>query len=223
METMFQLIRKSFLLFLAMAGCNAYAQYRTYRVVDNGIETIGYCKLANGQVTHKFTSLPEGGTPISESENGSYSIEIPEYSNTEEHFTVGDGVSFEQVFNGINARYCVRQGYLNFQEALREKDKLSYSRKIKAIIGYYDNAIKALVKDERSGAIEKVKQLSDFTNEVPFMKGKPNKGYLPEYVRKTENAMKAILVFDPEVNPDYNVVVHKSNPEETAEKNKKRR
>ena len=109
--------------FLTAAFHTANAQYRTYRVVDNGIETIGYCKLSNGAVIHKYSSLPESGASVSESENGSFTIEIPEFTNTEERFNVGNGVSFEQVFNSINARYCVRQGYLNFQESIKEKDK----------------------------------------------------------------------------------------------------
>lgn len=37
--------------FLTAAFHTANAQYRTYRVVDNGIETIGYCKLSNGADT----------------------------------------------------------------------------------------------------------------------------------------------------------------------------
>ena len=47
--------------FLTAAFHTANAQYRTYRVVDNGIETIGYCKLSNGAVIHKYSSLPESG------------------------------------------------------------------------------------------------------------------------------------------------------------------
>ncbi len=212
------------MLSLALLACAlpAAAQYRTYRVVDNGIETIGYCKLEQGQVVHKYTSAPEGGAAVTESENGSFTVQIPEHSNTEERFTVGPGVSFDQVFNAIHARYCVRQGYLNFQEAVKEKDKLAYQRMIKAIVAYYDNAIKALGSEERADAVQKIRELSRFTEEVPFMRGKPAKGYLPEYVRRVENAMKSILVYDPEVDPGYSVVVHKS-PVEPAKPKKKRR
>ena len=39
--------------FLTAAFHTANAQYRTYRVVDNGIETIGYCKLSNGAIRRK--------------------------------------------------------------------------------------------------------------------------------------------------------------------------
>ena len=210
--------------FLTAAFHTANAQYRTYRVVDNGIETIGYCKLSNGAVIHKYSSLPESGASVSESENGSFTIEIPEFTNTEERFNVGNGVSFEQVFNSINARYCVRQGYLNFQESLKEKDKIAYQRKIKAILGYYDNAIRALEKDNREKAVDKVKRLIRYTEEIPFMRGKMEKGYLPEYVRLVENAMKSMLEFDSDIQPGYSVVVHKSQlPAKPNKKARKRR
>lgn len=210
--------------FLTAAFHTANAQYRTYRVVDNGIETIGYCKLSNGAVIHKYSSLPESGASVSESENGSFTIEISEFTNTEERFNVGNGVSFEQVFNSINARYCVRQGYLNFQESIKEKDKIAYQRKIKAILGYYDNAIRALEKDNREKAVDKVKRLIRYTEEIPFMRGKMEKGYLPEYVRFVENAMKSMLEFDSDIQPGYSVVVHKSQlPAKPNKKARKRR
>ena len=44
--------------FLTAAFHTANAQYRTYRVVDNGIETIGYCKLSNGAVIHNTPHCP---------------------------------------------------------------------------------------------------------------------------------------------------------------------
>ena len=75
--------------FLTAAFHTANAQYRTYRVVDNGIETIGYCKLSNGAVIHKYSSLPESGASVSESENGSFTIEISEFTNTEERHAPG--------------------------------------------------------------------------------------------------------------------------------------
>lgn len=208
---------------LIALSCSASAQYRTYRVVDNGIETIGYCKLSNGQVTHKFTSGPEDGSVVSEAENGSFTVFVPEHSNSEEHFFVGSGVSFDQVFNCIHARYCIRQGYLNFQAALKEKDPIAYQRKIKAIQEYYGNAVRTLSSDARAEAIKCVRALSDFTNEVPFMKGKPIKGYLPEYVRRVEKAMNSILFFDNKVKPNYSVIVHKQPIEYDNNKAKRRR
>ena len=168
--------------------------------------------------------MPESGASVSESENGSFTIEISEFTNTEERFNVGNGVSFEQVFNSINARYCVRQGYLNFQESIKEKDKIAYQRKIKAILGYYDNAIRALEKDNREKAVDKVKRLIRYTEEIPFMRGKMEKGYLPEYVRLVENAMKSMLEFDSDIQPGYSVVVHKSQlPAKPNKKARKRR
>lgn len=209
-------------LFLAFAT-SATAQYRTYRVVDNGVETIGYCKLSAGRVTHKFTSLPENGGPISANGNGSFTVPIPEYSNSEEQFFVGDGVSFDQVFNSIHARYCIRQGYYNFKEALKEKDPIIYKRKIKAILGYYENARRVLSIDERAEAMAYVENLSQSTEAIPFMKGKPAKGYLPEYVRLVEKTMNAILIFDKQVKTEYNVVVHKSPVKADKDKRKRRR
>lgn len=210
------------ILFIVLSS-TATAQYRTYRVVDNGIETIGYCKLSAGQVVHKYTSLPEDGAPVSASDNGSFAVSIPEIQNTEERFYVGSGVSFDQVFNAIHARYCIRQGYHNFKAAMKEKDEIAYRRKIKAIQEYYDNAIKTLSSDSRIDAVEKVHSLSVFTGKIPFMKGKPGKGYLPEYVRRVETAMKSALVYDKRVTPNYSVIVHKSPVKPENNKRKRRR
>ncbi|WP_368336350.1 hypothetical protein [Parabacteroides merdae] len=216
--------RKS-LLFVAMsmAASSLFGQYRTYRVTDNGIVTMGYCKLADGQVVHKYTMTTEDGAMVSESEDGSFTVSIPENGNSEERFTVGRGISFEQVFNAIHARYCLRHAYRNFKEAAREKDKLTYQRQIKAIQQYYDNALSALGEDDRQVPIGRVKELSAFTANLPFTNGKPAKGILPEYVRLVENAMKSILVFNPKVNPQYSIVVHKEPLKVETKKGRKSR
>ena len=198
-----------------------WGQSRTYRVENNGIETVGYCTLKQGQVVHKYTSLPVGDKGVDVGER-SMTVSVPEYGNTEERVRVCDGVLFDQVFNTIHARYCIRQGYNNFNDAVRERNKLSYARKIKAILSYYNEAYQTLVKDGRDEVALLVDQLARYTEEFPFSKGKPAKGAMPEYVRLVERALSGTLVFCDGVKPEYSVVMHKATEEEVLGKKGRR-
>ena len=198
-----------------------WGQSRTYRVENNGIETVGYCTLKQGQVVHKYTSLTVGDKGVDVGER-SMTVSVPEYGNTEERFQVCEGVLFDQVFNTIHARYCIRQGYNNFNDAVRERNKLSYARKIKAILSYYNEAYQTLVKDGRDEVALLVDQLARYTEEFPFSKGKPAKGAMPEYVRLVERALSGTLVFCDGVKPEYSVVMHKATEEEVLGKKGRR-
>ena len=199
----------------------SWGQSRTYRVENNGIETVGYCTLKQGQVVHKYTSLPVGDKGVDVGER-SMTVSVPEYGNTEERFQVCEGVLFDQVFNTIHARYCIRQGYNNFNDAVRERNKLSYARKIKAILSYYNEAYQTLVKDGRDEVAQLVDQLARYTEEFPFSKGRPAKGAMPEYVRLVERALSGTLVFCDGVKPEYSVVMHKATEEEVLGKKGRR-
>lgn len=200
----------------------ALGQTRTYRVENNGLETIGYCKLDNGEVLHKYSTLPVGNTGVDQGRN-SVTVSTPDYQHTEERFKVCTGVTFDQVFNTIHVRYCIRQGYNNFNLAVREKNRLSYARKIKAIVAYYTEAYSTLLDDYREDAAEQVKRLRSFTEDFEFSRGRPGKDKLSEYVRLVENALNSTLVFCDEVRPEYSVIVRKATPEEILGKTKKKR
>ena len=208
---------------LLLSAFNLLAQSRTYRVEDNGQETIGYCTLRQGEVIHKYTQLPAGKAPRNTQGNGGESIDIPDFAHTEERFTVESGIPFDQVFAAIHARYCIRQGYQNIQSALREKQELNFHRQIKAITAYYDQAIDALAHDDRLAAMEAVQALSRFTHDTPFRKGQPAPGYIPEYVRLVENALNATIRFTEGHDPEYRVVKHQPRPEEVTGKTNRRR
>ena len=105
---------------------------------------------------------------------------------------------------------------------MRERNKLSYARKIKAILGYYNEAYQTLVKDGREEVALLVEQLAHYTEEFPFSKGRPAKGAMPEYVRLVERALSGTLVFCEGVKPEDSVVMHKAIEEEVLGKNGQR-